>query len=158
MNLKYFQLVDNDPLDNSINKRGYLKVYHQQGGLLKNPYQNTELIWGGCNNYHQNGNSYLEYDIPLRDPTAPFTNKAEIRLVNNAFAYCFKETVLWTTGGTELEHIKFLGRVLTIMRSSTNKDGDLFPYFDNINEEGTNNYSLNDRLNKNHTVEVNSEK
>ena len=63
-----------------------------------------------------------------------------------------------TTGGSELEHIKYLGQVSTITRVLTSKDGDLLSYFYNITDDDTNasmkNKSLNDRLVNNHIVEV----
>ena len=42
-----------------------------------------------------------------------------------------------TTGGMEIENIKFLGQVLTIVKSLTSKDGDLLSQFDKINEGET---------------------
>ena len=57
-----------------------------------------------------------------------------IRLVNNAFAYCFKEAHLSTTGGSDIEHNKYVGQVTTIMRALTSKDGDLSSHFDKIDE------------------------
>ena len=137
MSLEDFQLLDSEPFDNSIIKRDYLKVYHQQGGLLNDPDQNTEFILGENNNYHQNGNAYLENDISVRDPTVGSNNNAQIRLVKNGLAYCFKEPVFSTTRGMELEHTKFVGQVSTIMRSLTIKNGDLLSYLENTNEEDT---------------------
>ena len=34
MSLDDFQLWDNEPFDNSIIKRGFTKIYHQQGAQL----------------------------------------------------------------------------------------------------------------------------
>ena len=34
MSLENFQILDNEPIDNSIIKRDFLKVYHQQGTQL----------------------------------------------------------------------------------------------------------------------------
>ena len=125
MSLEDFQLLDNEPIDNSIVERDFLKIYHQQGAQLNDSSQNITFIFGENNNYHQLGNSYLEFDITVRDPTAGFNNFAEIRLVNNGFAFCFSEASVATTGGMEIEHVKFLGQVSTIMRALTSKDGDL---------------------------------
>ena len=159
MCLEDFQILDNEPIDNSIVKRDFLKSYHQQGGQLKDPKQNIENIFAENTNYHQVGKSYLEFDISVRDPTAGFNNNAEIRLVNNGFVFCFTEATITTTGCMEIEHVKFLGQVSTIMRTLTSKDGDLLSYFDNINDtdENTsmNNNSLSDRLINSHSVEVN---
>ena len=55
MSLEDFQLLDNEPLDNSIRKRGYLKVYHQQGAQLNQSDQNVEFTFDENNNYHQIG-------------------------------------------------------------------------------------------------------
>ena len=139
MSLEDFQLIDTEPFDNSILKRDFIKVYHQQGAQLNDPDQNIEFIFGENNNYPQFGNSYLQFDITVRkadDNNFDVTNDAAtnevIRLVNNAFAHCFKEGVIQTTGGMELENIKFLGQVSTIMRALTSKDGDLLSHFDNI--------------------------
>ena len=114
-----------------------MKVYHQQGAQLNDPDQNIEFIFGDNNNYHQIGNSYLQFDILVRPERAAdaFDENSPIRLVNNAFAHCFKEGVINTTGGMEIENIKFIGQVSTIMRSLTSKDGNLLSQFDNINEK-----------------------
>ena len=77
-------------------------MYHNQGAQLNDSDQNIEFIFGENNKYHQIGNSYFQFDITVQDPTAGFNANAEIRLVDNAFAYCFKEAVLATTGGMEL--------------------------------------------------------
>ena len=134
MSLEDFQLLDKKPIVNSIVERDFLKNYHQQGAQSNDQKQNIEFIFGENNNYHQIGNSHLDVDISVRDPTAGFNNKAEIRLVNNGFAFCFTEATIATTGGMEIEHAKFLGQVSTTMRSSTSKDGDLLSYFDNIHD------------------------
>ena len=139
MSLEDFQLIDNESIDNSIIKRDYLKVYHQQGAQLNDPDQNIEFVFGDNNNYHQIGNSYLQFDILVRPQLAAnaFDDESPIRLVNNAFAHCFKEGVINTTGGMEIENIKFWGQVSTMMKSLTSKDGDLISQFDNINEGET---------------------
>ena len=135
MSLEDFQLLDNEPFDNSIIKRDFLKIYHQQGAQLNQSDQNIEFIFGENNNFHQVGNSYLEIDITVRrEDNANFTNNSRIRLTNNAFAYCFKEARLSVTSGSDLEHNKYCGQVSTIMRVLFSKDGDLLSQFDNINE------------------------
>ena len=159
MSLGNFQLIDNEPIDNSIIKKDHIKVYHQQGAQLKDPDQIIEFIFGENSNYHQIGNSYLQFDITVQDPTAGFNANAEIRLVKNAFAHCFKERVISTTGGMEIENIKFLGQVSIIMRSLTSKDGDLSTHFDNFNNGDTNaainNTSSKQLLIDNHSVPIN---
>ena len=129
MSLEDFQLIDNEAIHNSITKRDFIKIYHQQGAQLNDPDQNIEFIFGENNNYHQVGNSYLQFDITAQDPAAGFNANAEISLVNNASAHCFKEGVILTAGGMEIENINFFGQVSTIMRSLTSKNGDFFNSF-----------------------------
>ena len=57
MSLEDFNFLDNEPFDNSIVKRDYLKVYHQQRANLNNPDQNVEFIFGENIIYHQIGNN-----------------------------------------------------------------------------------------------------
>ena len=66
MSLENFQLIDKKLIDNSIIKRDFSKVYHQQGANLNDPDQNVEFIFGENNNYHKVGYSYLEFDITVR--------------------------------------------------------------------------------------------
>ena len=135
MSLEDFQLLDNEPLDNSIIKKDFTKIYHRQGDQLNQSDQNIEFIFGENNNYHQIGNAYLEFNITVRkNDTTNFHNDDPIRLVNNGFAYCFKEARLTTSIGGDIEISKFCGQVSTIMRAISNKDGDLLSQFDNINE------------------------
>ena len=100
-------------------------MYHQQGANLNDSNQSVEFIIGENNNYYQIGNAYLEFDITVRNTAGNFTNASVIRLVNNAFAYCFTQATLSTTGSMDLENIKYVGQVSTIMRLLTSKDGDL---------------------------------
>ena len=135
MSLEDFQLLDNEPLDNSIIKRDFTKIYHRQGDQLNQSDQNIEFIFGENNNYHQIGNAYLEFNITVRKhDTTNFHDDDPVRLVNNGFAYCFKEARLSTSLGSDIEINKFCGQVSTIMRAISNKDGDLLSQFDNINE------------------------
>ena len=141
MSLEVFQLLDNGPFDNSIVKREYLKMYHQQGANLNDPDQNLEFIFGENNNYHQIGNAYLEFDITVRDTAGAFTNASNKRLIINALAHCFKEAKLSTTGCSDLEHNKYVGQVCTVMRLLTSQNSDLSSCFD---ESGKN--VLNDNI------------
>ena len=135
MNLKDFQLLDNEPFDNSIIKRDFLKVYHPQGAQLNQSDQNIEFIFGENKNYHQVGNGSLYFDITVRkNDTTNFHTEDPIRLVNNAYAFCFKEARLSTTLGSDIETNKFSGQVSTIMEVISNKDDDLLSQFGNINE------------------------
>ena len=106
--------------------------------------QNIEFIFGENNNDHQIGNAYLEFNIKLRkNDDTNFHYDDPIRLVNNRFAYCFKETRLSTTIGSDIEINKFCGQVSTIMRAISNKDGDLLSQFHKIIE---NDIPIHERL------------
>ena len=156
MSLEDFQLIDDIQIDDSIVKRDYTKVYHQQGANLNDSNQNVEFIFGENNNYYQIGNSYLEFDITIRNTAGNFTDASAIRLINNAFAYCFSQATLSTTGGMDLEDIKYVGQVSTIMRMITSKDSDLSSYFDKNGESVLDNDNpLKKILINNHAVEVN---
>ena len=52
MSIEDFQLLDNEPFENSIIKKDFLKNYHEQGAQLNQPDQNVEFIFGENNNYH----------------------------------------------------------------------------------------------------------
>ena len=139
MSLEDFQLIDNEPIDNSIVKRDYIKVYHQSGANLNDVNQNVEFIFGENNNYHQIGDAYLEFDIIVRKLVAPpnnpiLLNDDVLRLINNAFAFCFSQATISTTGGMDIEDIKYVGQVSTIMRLLTSKDSDLSSHFDKDGE------------------------
>ena len=135
MSLEDFQLLDNEPLDNSIIKRDFTKLYHRQGDQLNQSDQNIEFNFGEISNYHQIGNAYLELNITVRKhDTTNFHNVDPVRLVNNRFAFCFIEARLSKALGSDIEINKFCGQVSTIMRAISNKDGDLLSQFDNINE------------------------
>ena len=136
MSLEDFQLLDNESFDNSITKRDFLKVYHQQGAQLNDADQNIEFIFGENNNFHQIGDSYLEFDITVRAQNAAdaFDEDSPIRLTNNGFAHAFQEARL-STATTDLEHNKYCGQISTIMRVISSSDGDLLSQFDNINEQ-----------------------
>ena len=135
MSLEDFQLLDNESLDNSLIKRDFTKIYHRQGDQLNQSDQNIEFIFGENNNYHQIGNAYLEFNITVRkNDDTNFHHEDPVRLVNNGFAFCFKEARLSTSLGSDLEINKFCGQISTIMRAISNKDGDLVSQFDNINE------------------------
>ena len=104
MSLEDFQLLDNEPFDNSIIKRDFLNAYHQQRAQLKQPDQNIEIILGENNNYHQIGNCCSDFDITVRKiEGTTFHYDDPVRLVNNGFAFCFREARLSTTIGSDIE-------------------------------------------------------
>ena len=135
MSLDDFQLLNNEPFDESIIERDYLKTYHQQGAQFNQSDQNIEFIFGENSNYHRIGNGYLEFDRTVRKNDGTYFHYDDpVRLVNNGFAFCFKETRLSTTLGSDLEHNTFCGQVSTIMKVISNKDGNLSSQFGNIIE------------------------
>ena len=146
MNLEDFQILDNTQIDNKIVTKDFLKYYHQQRSQLNDPNQNAESIFGERNNYHQSGNSYLEFEITVPDQIAGFKNNTEKRLVIYGFAFCFKEATVSSAGGIEIEHVRFFGQLSTNMRSLTIKDGDLLSYFDNINDTDENTSMKNNSI------------
>ena len=164
MSFENFQLLDNEPIDNSIVKRDYTKVYHQSGANLNNSNQSVEIIFGESNNYHQIGNAYLEFDLTIRKvaaaPADPsFANADQIRLINNAFACCFTQATLSTTGGMDLDNNKYGGQISTIMRLLTSKDNDLSSFFDKNGEAVIkDNNPLKQILINNHALEANKGK
>ena len=142
-------------LDNLIGKRGFLKIYHQQRANLDNYDQHVEFIFGENNNYHQIGNGYLHYEITIRKAdNTDFVNILTISLVNNAFAFCFKEARLSTTRCSDFEHNKYVGQVPTIMRALTSKGGELITHFDKNDktQAETGNTSLPHMLINNHDI------
>ena len=135
MSLEDFQRLDNEQLDDSNIKRDFTKIYHRQGDQLNQSDENIEFIFGENNNYHQISNAYLEFKITVRkNDTTNFHNDDPIRLVNNAFAFCFEEARLTTSIGGDIEINKFCGQLSTIMRVISIRDGDLLSQFNNINE------------------------
>ena len=81
----------------------------------------------GNNNYHQIVNAYLEFNITVRkiDDTN-FHYDYPVRIVNNGFAYRFKEARLSTSVGGVIEFNKFCGQVSTIMRVILNRDVEFY--------------------------------
>ena len=135
MSSEDFQLLDNEPLDNSIITRDFTKIYYRQGDQLNQSDQSIEFIFGENKNYHQIGNAYLEFNTTVRkNDDTNFHHEDPVRLVNNGFAFRFKEASLGTTVGSDIEHSKFCGQVSTIRRAISNKDVDLLSQFDNTNE------------------------
>ena len=59
MSLEEFQLLDYEPLNNSIIKRDFTKIYHRQGDQVNQSDQTIEFLFGENNNYNQIGNAYL---------------------------------------------------------------------------------------------------
>ena len=94
MSLEDFQLLDNEPIDNSINKRDFTEIYHRKGDQFDQSDQIIELIFGENNNYHQMGNAYLEFNITVRKNDGTNFHKDDpIRLIYNGFAFLSKKQV-----------------------------------------------------------------
>ena len=91
-----------------------------------------------------------------REDDDKFDDNIAINLDENAFVFCFKEARLWKTAGSDQEHNTFVGKLSTIMRSLTSKNGDLFSQLDNINEDvnedDNKSTSLKNKLNNNHAA------
>ena len=135
MSLEDFQLLDNESFDNSIIKRDFTKTYHQQGAQPNQSHQNIEFIFGENHNFYQIGNGYLEFNITVRkNDSINFLIEDPVRLVNNGYAFCYKEFRSSSTIGSDIEHNKFCGQISTIMKVLSNKDDDLLSQFGNINE------------------------
>ena len=111
MNLVDFQIVDNEPLDKSIIEGEFLEIYYQQGAQLNDQLQKIEFISVKNNNHHRVGNSYLEFNISVRHPTAGSNINTEMRLVNIGVAFCFDQVTISSTGGMQIEHDIMLGQV-----------------------------------------------
>ena len=66
-------------------------------------------MFGENNNYYQIGNACLEFIITVRkNYDRNFHYDDPVPLVNNGFAYCFKEARLGTTTGGDIEINNFL--------------------------------------------------
>ena len=135
MSLEGFQFIDNELIDDSIIKKDLLKLYHQQGGQLDQSDQIIEFIFGENNNFHQTGNGLLESVFTVRkNDNTNFPYDDAVPFLNNRYAFCFKEARLSTTIGSDIEHNIICGKVSTIMRVISKKDGDFLSQFDYIIE------------------------
>ena len=99
MSFEDFQLIVNETIDNSIIKRDFWKIYHQQAANLNDSDQNIAFIFGENINYHEIGNAYLQYEITIQKDVAVAANRVPangsgIRLLKKAFVYCFKEALV----------------------------------------------------------------
>ena len=94
------------------------------------PYLNT---WAGDPSRLSAAIAYLNTCGSPTPPSAQLRHLLldPVRLVNNGFAFCFKEARLSATIGRDTEINKFCGQLSTIMRVISNKDDDLLSRFDN---------------------------
>ena len=142
-----------------------MKIYHQQAANLNDSDQKIEFIFRENYNYHRVGNAYLQHEMTIEKDVAiaadgVFVDGYVIRLVNNAFAYCFKEARLSKTGSSDIEHNKYVGQISTIMRALPSKDGNLMSDFYKIGEihAQIKNTSLKPLLVNNHDRAANKRK
>ena len=78
------------------------------------------LYFVGSNNYYQFGYSHWVFDINVRkDDIGNFGVTDAIILVNNTFGSIFREAAVNLFGGYNIERVKHLGRVSTIVRLLT---------------------------------------
>ena len=155
------QLKDDEKTDDSIIKRVFIKIYHQSGADVNNENSNIKFYFGENNNFIQVGNGYLEFDIKNRkDKNDNFSITApghdNIRLVNNAFAYTIHDACISNSSGVEMEQNKFVVPISTNMRLVTQRDGDLYTYFDlfDKSEAAIDNSSLKQILIDNHSADI----
>ena len=139
-----------------------MKIYHRQAANLNDFDQKVEFMFGKKNNYHQIGNAFLQYELKIEKVVAVAADRIlvdvdVIKLVNNAFADCFKEACLSTTGGCDIKYRKHAGQVSTVIRALTDKFGDLLSHFDKTDgsEAETENTTLKQLLIINHNVAAN---
>ena len=78
--------------------------------------------------------------------------------MNNALAYCFKESRLSTTRGSDLERNKYVGQVSKIIRLLTSEDSDLASSFDKSGESPLNDNNLLKRILINNHIDANKGK
>ena len=89
---------------------------------MENSDQKFEFIFGENNNYHQIGNADVRNETTVgKDAADPayhilFYDDAT-RLENLAFAYCFNEARLATTGGEDLDYNKYLGQTSSLHKA-----------------------------------------
>ena len=157
MSAEKFQLIYIEKIDDSIIKRGLIKIYHQSGTNVYAENSQVKFYFGEIHNFIQVGSGYLEFDIRIRrDDGGPFTMAPRldtIRLVNNAFAYTVHDDRISISTRVEIEQNKHVGPISTIIRLVTQKGGDLFTFFDitDESEDEINSSSLKKILIDNHT-------
>ena len=95
-NLEDFQFLDDAPIDKSIDKRDYLKNYHQQRAQLNNSCQSTDFAFGGENNFHPVGNGYLESDKTVRKKGSGFNGNVGDGNVNKPIRTVIKAYLVFS--------------------------------------------------------------
>ena len=59
-------IIDHTKIGNSILRRGYAKIYHQENAQLNKANKKVELIFDENSNYYKIGISYLQFDIEFK--------------------------------------------------------------------------------------------
>ena len=118
-----------------------MKIYIQRGAASCIGNQVFDFLFGNNFDYHQRGNAFLELVIAPRENGKDFNNLGgdgnidePMRLLNNAFAYSFRNVALSRAGGEEIEVGKHCGHISTTMKILTGKHGDLLSYVDKNDE------------------------
>ena len=141
-----------------------MNLYHQDAANLNETDQTIEFSTGAKNKY-QFGKAYLQNESTIEKHLAVAASRVLVdgdadRVVNTAFAYCFKEAWLSTTGSSDKKHVKNVGQISTILRVLTTKDGSLLSDFDKVDESETEveNISLHRHFINNHDLPANKGK
>ena len=66
MSSEDFQLIDDSKIDDSVIKRDFIKIHHQQGAEVYIENQDIKFYFGENLNYIQIGNAYLANDIEVK--------------------------------------------------------------------------------------------
>ena len=143
-------------------KRDFLQIYHQQASNLNDSNQNVHFLLAENSKSHQIGNAYLQNEMTIKKvvvvaASRVLVNGNAIRLVNKAFAHCFKGIRISTTGSSYIQHNKFVGQISFVMRVLKHNDGDLLSHCDEIDESEAEieNTSLHHHLINNHDIAAN---
>ena len=75
MSSEDFLSIVNEAIGNSIIKRDFLKIYHQEVANLTDSDQNIKFIFGENNNYHQVDNGVLQYELTIEKDVAVAANR-----------------------------------------------------------------------------------
>ena len=154
-----FEILHNETIEISISKQGFFEVYHHYGANSNNLDQNKEFIFGEKYSCHQKGKAYLQNEITIgKHHNTDFFDVDAKKLLNNAFAYHFKEGRLAITGGSDPEHKKKVVTVPANMRFLTSKDRDFSNCSDKSKEISNNDNTLKQLLINKHDIAANEGK
>ena len=159
MSAEVFQVIDEEKIDSSFNKRDFSKINYQQGPQVDDENQSIIFFYVEILDYIHVGIGYREVEVKVRNTDNSIFILADdntneiIRLFDYAFAITLHEARISSSSGTVKEQKKFVGDVWRTKRFLTHRTGDLSTDFDIIDESGGrfNNSSLKQILFKNHT-------